>query len=158
MRTSEERAKHTAYMRGWTARNRDRLNQANYARYRSDDAFRERFLRGATLVHLRKRGGVDDDTIDYVPIIRCDPCVYCGCEIAPQGDPSRETAIDHIDPAGDSNWTNLAGCCRSCNASKGKVPLLLSMLERQIRRDLTPLAEQLWLIKGRTGQRRRIEF
>lgn len=75
-----------------------------------------------------------------------------------QTDPLPAAHIEHIDPTGSSHWTNLTVACCSCNASKGKMPLLLSMLERSLRRDLTPIAEQIWLIKGREGQRRRIEF
>lgn len=111
------------------------------------------------MVNLRKRGGADSPTQEFVFTLLRDPCAYCGTRMAPAGTITQDGAsLDHIDPSGDSHWTNLTASCTRCNASKGDMPLLLSMLERQLRKDLTPIAEQIWLIKGRAATRRRIEF
>ena len=42
-------------------------------------------------------------------------CQYCGS--------THELTIDHVIPrsrGGESSWTNLVSCCRSCNLSKGR--------------------------------------
>lgn len=62
------------------------------------------------------------EAIEYVEIIRRDPCVYCG---------GKCTAIDHIEPVilgGGSEWTNLEPICGSCNSRKGKKRLLNFLL------------------------------
>jgi hypothetical protein len=62
--------------------------------------------------------------IDYEAIIKNDPCVYCG---GPAGE------VEHVTPVvlgGSPEWDNLAGACRSCNASKHATPLLLYLLAR----------------------------
>jgi 5-methylcytosine-specific restriction endonuclease McrA len=159
MELAEERRRKAAYMRVWSAKNRDRLLEEQRRRYAEDPALRDRVARGTRLQELRKRGGVDPDTEAFLSVLTRDPCAYCGELMTPPDRNSRTSAgFDHVDPRGNSNWTNLAGACRSCNATKGKLPLLLSMLERQLRRDLTPIAEQVFLIKDRSSARRRIDF
>jgi hypothetical protein len=108
---------------------------------------------------LRRAGGFDVDSEAYVRVLLADPCSYCGKQTAITGriEPDAAT-IDHIESHGDSHWSNLTASCSTCNGSEQRMPLVLSMLERQLRRDLTPIAEQLWLIKGRSGSRHRIEF
>lgn len=145
-------------MRGWNARNSERINRERRARYADDPAPKRH--RGR-IAHLQKRPGFDAETDSFVQTLVRDPCAYCGATTIPLGT-GRQTplssAVDHIDASGDSHWTNLTNSCVSCNAVKGTTSLLLSLLERQLRQDLTPIAEQLWVLKGRTGSRRRIDF
>lgn len=76
----------------------------------------------------RKRGldPADKDTLDYIEIVRGDPCSYCG------GDGG---SMDHIDPVnsgGDHHWSNMTGACQSCNSSKReREDLLVWMFERK---------------------------
>ena len=44
-------------------------------------------------------------------------CVYCGREYNPL---SVDLSIDHIDPSGGDDTSNLATSCRSCNSQKGR--------------------------------------
>lgn len=159
MSTSEDRAKHAEYMRGWMTRNREHVNAQQKARYASNQKVRDSIRGRARMTKLRERGGVDRETEDFVPVLLRDPCAYCGAIMEPAGKITPGGAsLDHIDPQADSHWTNLSGACSSCNAKKGSLPLLHSLLEQQLRRDLAPIAEQVCLIKGRAGGRRRIEF
>lgn len=59
---------------------------------------------------------------EYVAIIACDPCAYCGR-------PSEH--VDHIQSllrGGSDAWDNLTPACASCNSSKGTRTLLGHML------------------------------
>jgi 5-methylcytosine-specific restriction endonuclease McrA len=72
----------------------------------------------------RPRGPERRDTIDYMAILDCDPCSYCG---------ESSNSADHIVPVsagGSVSWENLTGACRSCNSRKQKRPLLTYLLER----------------------------
>jgi hypothetical protein len=72
--------------------------------------------------YLRKAGNLDG--LEYLDILKCDPCVYCGA-------PSE--AIDHIKPisrGGDSHWMNLTAACKACNSGKRNNELLIYMLHR----------------------------
>lgn len=159
MSTAEERAERAAYMRAWTAKNRERVNAEARERYRSNPKRRVGHGRQALKTHLRKRGGVDAETETMLDVLQRDPCSYCGEPLAPPEQMDRSgVALDHIDAAGDSRWTNLTAACRSCNASKGKLSLLLFLLDRQLRRDVIPVCEQIWLIKDCRSKRRRIEL
>jgi 5-methylcytosine-specific restriction endonuclease McrA len=73
--------------------------------------------RGAPLNHLGRQ---------FKAIVQCDPCPFCDGSHA-------QIAADHIvplDAGGENAWTNLAGVCRRCNASKKNEPLLRWMLRR----------------------------
>ncbi len=64
------------------------------------------------------------EAMDYLPIIRRDPCVYCG-------KPSK--AVDHIVPVlhgGTGDWNNLAPVCTACNSQKHTKSLLVHLLTR----------------------------
>lgn len=71
------------------------------------------------------RGNVNRTAIEYISILRHDPCAYCGgpCE-----------HIDHIEPLkakGDLDWTNLTASCGHCNHSKLATPLVRFLHRRQ---------------------------
>jgi len=124
--------------RAYHAANRDQLNQEARRRYqRNKPRYVQRAYkwqrnnpdkaRAYTRVKaLRRRGApLTTEARQYIEIIKHDPCVYCG----QYGD----IVIDHIHPVsrgGDSDWTNLAPACRSCNAAKTNKSLLAYLLER----------------------------
>ena len=95
------------YALNYRARNRERVREAN-RRYGAE---------------RRERVGVANHLLtEYAPVLRRDPCAYCG------GDGG---TIDHIEPlaAGcDHAVENLAGACRTCNARKRTRPLLAFLL------------------------------
>lgn len=71
--------------------------------------------------NLRHRLGLDDESIEYVYVLMCDPCSYCD---------GRDIELDHIVPVsdlGEANWINLTASCRACNAFKKSRSLLISM-------------------------------
>lgn len=100
----------------WNQENADRRREIANRYARSDKAKRRK---AAT-----RWNPTDDVAVDYVAVLRVDPCSYCGETAAGQ--------IDHITPrslGGSSDWWNLTAACRSCNASKHKRPLLLWLLK-----------------------------
>lgn len=102
----DHRAEYTAYHREWRARNRERSRQLGVLNY------------------MRRRAGVDAHAREYVPILRGDPCSYCG---------GAAGEVDHIDAAVtslDGSWENLTAACRNCNARKSDKPLLLFLAQR----------------------------
>lgn len=96
----------------WTAEN-TRITPAGVRICRS--CHRER-------VKLRKIAGTAG--VEYVKILRGDPCCYCGAPME---------HIDHIIPVtknGERHWSNLTAACRLCNQSKGTQDLLSFLLKR----------------------------
>lgn len=72
----------------------------------------------------RLRHVAGTDGVEYVSILRKDPCSYCGA-------PSEH--IDHIIPVtkgGASHWTNLTAACSACNRNKMTSDLLGFLLRR----------------------------
>lgn len=72
----------------------------------------------------RKLGWPDAETLQYIAVLRRDPCAYCGA-------PWEHT--DHIHPVaagGAGDWTNLTAACASCNHRKSTSDLLTFMLRR----------------------------
>jgi 5-methylcytosine-specific restriction endonuclease McrA len=68
---------------------------------------------------------VSREAQEYIPILRDDPCVYCGQDAG---------AVDHIDAlhvGGSNDWENLTATCRSCNSSKRTEALLSFLLRRR---------------------------
>jgi hypothetical protein len=64
------------------------------------------------------------DTLDYIEILRGDPCAYCGA-------PREHT--DHIHPVskgGRHHWSNMTAACAACNHRKSNNDLLTFMLKR----------------------------
>lgn len=159
MTTEAQRAANAVYMKDWTRRNRTRLLAERREKYQMNQGVRDVMRGRSRMEKLRKRGGVDLDTEDYVWTLLHDPCSYCGAGAHNPGKITAGTStLDHVDPAGDSHWSNLTGACTSCNATKGGLPVLSYLLEQALRRDLTPIAEQMFLIRGRSASRRRIDF
>lgn len=88
---------------------RREANKERYKLYWLNDAHRRR----ANL------GTPSELTIEYMDVLRRDPCCYCG-------KPTRH--IDHIEPVslgGLHTWENLTGACSKCNLSKRTDSLLL---------------------------------
>lgn len=101
------------YYRRYVAANRERINDYRRAWRVSNRPDVKEFRRGGAL------------TLEYVQIIKNDPCVYCGSEAQ---------EIDHIiavKAGGTGLWSNTAPTCRSCNASKQTKDVLHFMLYRQ---------------------------
>jgi 5-methylcytosine-specific restriction endonuclease McrA len=72
-----------------------------------------------------KLAQITSEDMDYMAILRRDPCAYCG--------PDGESTIDHIHPlrrGGTSDWGNLTAACRHCNGSKGTGDLLSFLLRK----------------------------
>jgi len=95
--------------------------------WQRDHAARMREINNASRRRRRARlagGAVSevDATEVYIPILRLDPCAYCG---GPAGD------IDHIEAVstgGSHVWHNMTSSCRSCNATKYNASLLTALL------------------------------
>lgn len=74
----------------------------------------------------------------YPRALRLDPCTYCGREAG---------GIDHIQPTsvgGVDDWTNYAGCCQRCNATKGTLPLLWALRWVPSSREYHDLRREMW--------------
>lgn len=74
----------------------------------------------------------------FRPVLRRDPCVYCG---------ARPSGVDHIVPTsagGADDSTNWAGCCKRCNGAKGDLPLLIALLWVPVSRGYHDLRRELW--------------
>ena len=83
-----------------------------------------------------KHGG--RSAMEYVKILRNDPCVYCG-------EPTEN--VEHILPrslckfpefrvclsvgSGQDGWPNLAGACAKCNQERRSKGLLVYLMERK---------------------------
>lgn len=79
------------------------------------------------------------ELVSYRALLRRDPCSYCGAL------PS--AGIDHIEPVsegGADDWTNYAGCCRRCNATKRTLPLLSALLWLPASRRYHDLRRVIW--------------
>jgi 5-methylcytosine-specific restriction endonuclease McrA len=64
-----------------------------------------------------------DEDIEYIGVLRCDPCSYCG---------ERPTTIDHIvavHHGGGNEWGNLTAACKRCNASNHTRSLLEYLMD-----------------------------
>lgn len=106
------------YNRIWREANPERYREAmrRFARLNPDKV--------RSYSEARAAAPFDAEALDYVELIRADPCVYCG---APSD------SVDHIDPVssgGMSQWDNLAPACRLCNSTKGAKPLLRFLIYR----------------------------
>lgn len=71
---------------------------------------------------MRRGVPLTPEAIDYIQIIKHDPCCYCG---------ARPVETDHIIPVADGgsgDWDNLTPACRSCNGTKHSKSLLNFLL------------------------------
>jgi hypothetical protein len=95
-------------------------------RIATDSEFRAKEF-AARYARKRKLADADSETVEYMAILRDDPCSYCGL--------SSPSQIDHIYPTslgGAHHWLNMTAACGSCNASKKvRTDLLIWMLERK---------------------------
>jgi 5-methylcytosine-specific restriction endonuclease McrA len=152
----EHREARTAHKRAWAANNRDRerkrqqrWREANPEKVRdnnrryyeeNEDKAREssrRYHAGNPDKHAarmsrrraRKLNAPQGDPVEaaaYAQILREGICEVCGSK--------GPIEIDHIEPlskGGAHDWTNMAGLCKSCNASKGDKSLLHFLLDRR---------------------------
>jgi len=73
--------------------------------------------------HRKQREQMSREDVDYVQIIKRDPCSYCG---------EAGGEWDHIVPVADNGghgWGNATGACASCNRKKHTKSLLHFMLD-----------------------------
>lgn len=124
--------------RQFRARERERINarrremrRANPERYREQ---KRRYLaenpvkREEHAIRTKHRKRLKRELapvdLEYVLIVRRDPCSYCGAAAG--------GTWDHIEPAehgGASTWQNSTGACVRCNASKKDRKMLLWMAD-----------------------------
>jgi 5-methylcytosine-specific restriction endonuclease McrA len=100
--------------------NPEREREINRRWARNMDPARRRFWNNYN--RMRRLSGGVADLDPFAAVVAGDPCSYCG---GPGGE------VDHVDPVsagGVSDWTNLTGACRSCNARKNARPLLAFLL------------------------------
>lgn len=72
--------------------------------------------------HYGVNGKPHANDLEYMEMLLCDPCSYCGREA---------DTIDHIEPVlsgGSSTWNNLTAACRQCNSRKSTRGLLAFLL------------------------------
>lgn len=89
-------------------------------RYKNDPAFRERLLLKNSARQRAQRAPAEG-TVEYMQILRRDPCCYCGAEMQ---------HVDHIVPVvadGSPSWDNLTAACARCNTRKRTKTLLTFM-------------------------------
>ena len=107
--------KHGAdYARWWRATNRERVRENDRRRRQRHRA------RPSQRVHNGQTVS-DPTTLEWVRVLRGDPCAYCGGEA---------DSIDHIDPNGPDDWTNMVAACRGCNGRKYRKDLLIFLAHR----------------------------
>lgn len=118
----ENRERASENGRKWRQANPDK-QRAKFDRWATNNPERVIELR-SKYYKRRKFGGDDPETIEYVGILRADPCSYCG-------EPG--TSIEHIVPitgGGSNHWTNYGAACHSCNSRKHNMPLLTFLYRR----------------------------
>ena len=135
-RTPEARRRNAELMILWRRRNPARWRAIVQRGSARDPGRRSRYDRANRIRHpeivrireaQRKRGKAalvfSPETIDYLRIIRGDPCSYCGVVGKMQ--------VDHVEPlvrGGSGEWSNLAAACGHCNATKSDRTLLRFLL------------------------------
>lgn len=122
MPTSVQTERHTAYMRGWRQRNRDRANahsNLGRARWLARNPDAARLLRRVDKTNQRaKRYGAGSISMADLRAIEerdAGRCAFCRM-------PTKE--IDHGIPmsrGGPNRRDNLQLCCRACNLRKGRM-------------------------------------
>lgn len=125
---SPEEAREAARL--WRKRNREKLREASRERRR---LYRERnpelwaAARAAQRARRRaKEGTLTAADVEYVAVLRGDPCSYCGAD--------GPSSVDHIEPlhhGGTVDWANLTAACMSCNSSKRTADLLSFLLRKR---------------------------
>ena len=80
-------------------------------RYAENEDYRLRSIFQAS-ERTRNLRAASSETLDYMSVLRRDPCSYCG---------ESAQAVDHIHPVsrgGENHWTNMTAACNRCNSSK----------------------------------------
>lgn len=118
-RSPESVARHR---RSQAAYRKTLFRSASLDRYQRSEKGRLTARRNQERRRFRSQPEADGRTIQYVNILRKDPCSYCGrpCE-----------HIDHIDAlavGGTGAFDNLTAACAECNRRKQTKPLLLFLL------------------------------
>lgn len=124
---SVEGCRRPLYMRGWCNAHYQRWNLHGHPAGGGP----ERRVRGTgypaewySEQRRRKIGWPIGETLEYVEILRGDPCSYCGALME---------HIDHIQAVasgGSGDWTNLTAACAACNHRKGTRDLLDFLMDR----------------------------
>lgn len=102
------------YMRQWQAE--------HFQRMKGTEMYERRLIRGGARGR-DQRAHMSREDVDYVQIIKRDPCSYCG---------EAGGEWDHIVPVhhgGLHDWDNATGACASCNRKKHTKSLLHFMLD-----------------------------
>jgi 5-methylcytosine-specific restriction endonuclease McrA len=134
--TKEWVKKHPEKMREYNRkRRREKREEVNEAmrRWYERNKMRPSVLRNRSRRNNLQRTGryTDEETLDYIKLIKRDPCSYCGGF-------SERMAVDHIEPVsrgGDHHWTNMTIACQSCNSAKRDRPMLEFLLYTAARED-----------------------
>jgi hypothetical protein len=72
----------------------------------------------------------------YRTTLRRDPCIYC-CAWPLPAMGNAPMTLEHIQPkshGGENGWPNLASAHQTCNAHRGRAPLLAYLLYRRMMR------------------------
>lgn len=130
---ARNRERYLAQNRGSQRRRKERdpegvraYERERSARRRVDDPAYALKHGRASLAKRRARmqgAGSEPVPVDYMELLRHDPCAYCGAVCG---------ALDHIVPlsaGGPHAADNLAAACTPCNSSKHTRPLLTYLLE-----------------------------
>lgn len=115
------RAAAAKYNAEWRAKNVDK-NRRYFRDYAKRNADRVKSYGDG-----RRAAPFDSEAMAYCAIIEHDPCVYCG---------KPAETVDHIDAvsiSANSDWSNLAPACRSCNSRKAAKRLLPFLAYQQLR-------------------------
>ena len=112
------------YGRRWREKNGERANalaRERHRKYRAANAVRRA---AAQRARTAKVAAATDNDLEYMTLLRGDPCAYCG---------STAGTVDHIVPlhkGGTPDWGNLTAACRSCNSSKNATSLLVFLARK----------------------------
>lgn len=137
---SRERAKNRRASAAYHERNREAINSHNRETARQ---------RGPRLrdVTARLWSETKADCAAYKRAMRLDPCAYCGTRDG--------VGIDHVVPVsnggGRTDVLNMTGCCKRCNETKHRLPLLLALPWIPLSRSYHDARRFLFVPKGWGG-------
>lgn len=111
---ARNRDREAAKRRKWHQDNREQSRAISRAYYKANT---EKVLQRTNHAH-RARITSSEGLLDWINILKADPCSYCG---------QLMQEIDHIESlsqGGSHSWDNLTSACRYCNRSKHTKSLL----------------------------------
>lgn len=115
----------------WREANPDRVREINRRWGKNQDAAKRH--RWNTYNRRRRSELLVDPpdalTVEFVDLVKQDPCGYC----AGLGGEADHVVV--VAAGGLDHWSNYAGACRSCNASKSDDGLLQFMLRKALEED-----------------------